>query len=90
MVAAVTTTDSEFTPEHVALLLASRQKEREVGPHGIPMSVATDPAMKSKIRTHMEIDFVAAALSATRKQYEKDYAHQDQSGFSFHATIADS
>lgn len=89
MVAAVTTTDSEFTPEHVALLLASRQKEREAGPHGIPMSVATDPAMKSKIRTHMTVDFVAQAIANTKKQYEKDYRHQDQSGFSFHATITD-
>lgn len=90
LVAAVTTTDSEFTPDHVALLLASRQKESEVGPHGIPMSIATDPAMKSKIRTTMTVDFVAQALAATRKKYEADYPHQDQSGFRFEASIADS
>lgn len=85
----VSRTDSEFTPDEVALLLASRQKDAEKGPHGIPMAVATDPSMKAKIRTHMTVDFVAQALAMTRKQYEKDYPHQDQSGFSFHATITD-
>lgn len=89
MVAAVTTREPEFAPDDVAVLLASRQKEREVGPHGIPMAVATDPAMKPKIRVDMRVDFVAQALAAKRKQYEKDYPHQDQSGFRFEATIAD-
>ena len=36
--------DPEFTREDVALLLASRRLEQEMGPHGIPMSEALDPA----------------------------------------------
>jgi len=39
-----TFTESEWTTEQVDLLLASRELEQERGPHGVPMSEATDPA----------------------------------------------
>jgi hypothetical protein len=40
----VVTRTPEFTREDVALLVASRRMQREIGPHGIPMSEAMDPA----------------------------------------------
>lgn len=40
----MTFTESEWTADEVALLLAAREVERERGPHGFPMSEATDPA----------------------------------------------
>ena len=36
--------DPDFTREDVALLLADQALEADMGPHGIPMSEATDPA----------------------------------------------
>jgi hypothetical protein len=44
MVASVTTAEPEWDPEQVALLLESRAIDAERGPHGFPMSEATDPA----------------------------------------------
>jgi hypothetical protein len=40
----VVTRTPEFTREDVALLIASKRMQREVGAHGIPMSEAMDPA----------------------------------------------
>ena len=36
--------EPEFTAPDVAFLLASRRAEQALGPHGIPISEATDPA----------------------------------------------
>lgn len=40
----VVSRDPEFTPLDLARLLASRRKDGELGPHGIPLSEALDPA----------------------------------------------
>lgn len=40
----VVSRDAEFTREDLARLLASRRKDREMGPHGITLSEALDPA----------------------------------------------
>jgi len=44
LVRSVSIPESEWSPEDVALLVSSRIAERELGPHGIPMSEAMDPA----------------------------------------------
>ena len=44
MVRSVSITESEWSADDRAFLIASRMAERELGPHGIPMSEATDPA----------------------------------------------
>lgn len=44
LVRAVTVREPEFTPGGVALLVASRRWEAELGPHGFPLSEAMDPA----------------------------------------------
>lgn len=44
MVRSVSVTEPDWSPEDVALLVESRVAEQDMGPHGIPMSEATDPA----------------------------------------------
>lgn len=44
MVRSVAVAEPEWSPDDVAFLIASRLAERELGPHGIPMSEALDPA----------------------------------------------
>jgi hypothetical protein len=43
LVRSITTRESEWTPDEVAALLASRILEKDMGPHGHPMSEATSP-----------------------------------------------
>lgn len=44
LVRTVSVREPEFTAAETAVLLASRRREFEAGPHGVPMQEATDPA----------------------------------------------
>lgn len=44
MTRSVAVSEPEWSRNDVAVLVASRLLERQVGPHGFPMSVAMDPA----------------------------------------------
>lgn len=87
VISAVTSSEPEFTPTEVALLLAARARDRETGPHGVPMDIATDPSMRDRIRVDATVDFVAQKIAQTRKSYEQDYQHQDLSGVFFSASM---
>lgn len=50
LVRSVTIPESEWSPADVSLLVMSRMDERDRGPHGFPMSEATDPANQFKFQ----------------------------------------
>ena len=72
---AVTVTESRFTPQEVALLLAS--KRQNVGPHGIAMDQALDPENRGKFVAVASRDYAQAELNAVQKHYRKKYPHDD-------------
>lgn len=82
----VSWTESRWPVEEVSLLLASRR--RNVGPHGVPMDQALDPANRGKFIVEATTDFAAEAVATTRKKYETDYAHQDLSSLMWSARLA--
>jgi len=84
----VSWTESRWTPEEVALLLASRR--RNLGPHGVPMDEAMDPANRGRFVAEAATDFAAQAVAAAKKKYESDYAHQDLSSLMWSARLAPS
>lgn len=49
--------------------MAHAALKAEVGPHGIPMSVATDPANAFKFVTELTTDFAAKKLKADEDAY---------------------
>lgn len=61
LVRSVSVPEPEWTPEDVALLVSSSRLEREVGPHGIPMSEATDPANQFAFEGHIRTDWAEKA-----------------------------
>jgi hypothetical protein len=73
----------------VAYLLASTQLEQNLGPHGIDMDLATDPAIVPRLRTELVVDHVAADQERTQKRFREDYDHQDQSGWRYVTTLDD-
>lgn len=82
----VSWTESRWSPEDVALLLASRR--RNVGPHGVPMEDALNPDNKGRFVVEAVRDFAADQVTATKKQYERDYGHQDLSSLMWSARLA--
>ena len=79
--------EPRFTPDDVAVMLESARHDRELGPHGYPMSLATDPATKGRIKVDATVDFIEQAIRNTQDQYRKDYGHQNQNGFVFSAHL---
>jgi hypothetical protein len=72
----------EFTPEDVAFLLASRELEVEVGPHGIPMSEATDAANQFAFRgyTAPKVDWAEKARRDAQDAYYERYKDANRNG----------
>lgn len=85
---AVTTTEPEFTPAEVDLLLASRWRERSVNEYGIEHDVATDPANKGRFVARPTVDFSAAAVEQTQREYREKYAHQNFDGYRWAVELA--
>ena len=71
LVSTVTYREPEWRPEDVALALAGERLEADMGPHGIPMSVATDPANQGRFRVNKfpKKDFAAAAIGDAQDFY---------------------
>lgn len=78
----IVTRDAEYTPEDLALLLASRRKDAEVGPHGFPMSEATDPANESAFTGPRKprVDFALKAQKDAMDQYYKVWPDANRNG----------
>lgn len=84
----VTETEPEWDADERAYMVASTLLEEDMGPHGVPMSLATDKAIQGRVSTELVIDYVARDVEMTRKKFEKDYDHQDKSGWRFVASLA--
>ena len=71
----MTVREPEWTPDVVALHLASRRLEADMGSHGIPMSEATDPAYAGKwlINDRPRVDLVKLAIGRQQETYYKAY-----------------
>lgn len=61
----------EFTREGVALMLAQRRLESDIGPHGIPMSEAMDPANQFafEVPDKPRMDWAEKALAEKQDKY---------------------
>lgn len=81
----VSWTESEWTPDGVALLLASRREN--IGPHGVPMDQALDPANAGKFRVLIERDHAQQSINKIRAELEEKYKHDDPSSLQFRATL---
>jgi len=85
----VTTIEPEWDADQVGYLIASMEREAEIGPHGIPMSVATNKEIAHKVKVDLHVDHVARAIEQTRESYRTEFGHQDQAGWRFTAHIDD-
>lgn len=68
-------------------MVASTLLEEDIGPHGVPMSIATDKAVQSRVTTELVVDYVARDIEVTKRQFEKDYEHQEKAGWRFVPTL---
>lgn len=81
----MTRRESEYDDRQVAYLLAAAELRRDVGPHGIPMSDATDPQNSltrrgkdpSRPRGHYRavgpvLDFAEQAMQMAKADYYRD------------------
>ena len=75
LVRSVTVREPEWAPDDVALLLASRRLEADMGSHGVPMSKATDPAIQGKVVVNEvpRVDFVRLAIDKQRESHYTQY-----------------
>ena len=78
-------TETRWPASEVALLLASRREN--IGPHGVPMDVAMNPDNAHKFMVKVNRDYAQMAVSATKRDYEKKYPHEDISAFMFRAEL---
>lgn len=71
----MTVSEPRFTPDEVALLLASRRAERQPrGEHGFTYAEATDPNNQGRFKVALPTrDFAQEALDAEREKYRKTY-----------------
>lgn len=75
LVESVTVREPEFSAWDRALLLGDRARsEIQQGRHGLPISVATDPANRGRFAVPLPTtDFAAEALSRAQDAYRKKY-----------------
>lgn len=70
----VAVVEPRFTKEEVELLLASRRADNVPrGPHGLPLSVSTNPANKGKFKVQPVTDFALEALHREQESWRKNY-----------------
>lgn len=71
--------EPEWSAEDVALLVASRQQERELGSHGIPLSEAMDPnnQFKFKGQDAPKVDFAEKARLDAQDAFYKANDRKD-------------
>lgn len=75
VVRSTSVTESEWSREDVALLIASRIREASIGPHGIPFDEATDPANEHAFTVGRGplVDFAEKAKRDGADAYYKKY-----------------
>jgi hypothetical protein len=79
IVGSYSVTESVWTPDGVALLIASKQDERSRGPHGFPMSEATDKANQYAFEGSgvPSVDYAEKARLDAQAAYYKRYDTKD-------------
>lgn len=82
LVGSVVTRESEWSPEDVALALAHMRNEADRGPHGIPMSEATDIANEyAFVGPDKPItDWAEKALSQAKDRYYEQWPNASRHG----------
>lgn len=95
LVGSVSRQETEFDREQVALLMAHQLLEADRGPHGFPMSVATDPDNQFKFRASEAptVDWAAATVHHAQetyyKRYDKPGAPADRAGHLWSVKLLD-
>ena len=83
LVRSVTVREPEWTPAEVAVMVAWKRRQAEIGSHGVSMLEATDPASRGKWRVNEspQVDYVKLAMNAHRDAYYRSYpdAEKDRS-----------
>jgi len=79
----VSVTESEWTPNEVALLLASRRHEKSFGSHGIPMAEATDPDNQFAFTTGKVMDWAERTRLDAIDAHKKEHPKQNTNGLMF-------
>jgi hypothetical protein len=83
LVRSVTVREPEWASDDVALLLALRRLEADMGPHGVPMSEATDLANRGKfiVNEVPKVDYARLAIDKAREHHYTEFpkAKDDQS-----------
>jgi hypothetical protein len=72
--------EPEFSQWDINLMLAYNAIEADKGPHGIPMSRATDPKARFVAPAEPVHDKAQKALSRAQEKYYKTYPDADRSG----------
>lgn len=72
-------TDPEWRPQDVSLLVASRVREREYGPHGFTIAEATDPANVNAFEGSEKpvVDYAEKARADAEAAYYKRWDQKD-------------
>lgn len=80
LIGSVTYREPEFSTKDVDRLLASELLDGDVGPHGIQMADATNPANEYAfdVPDVPSIDFAARALNVKKDQYYKKWPDADE------------
>ena len=75
MVRQVTLREPEWSPADVAVLLAARRLEGDMGSHGVPMSEATDPANAGTVIVNESprVDYARLAVMKQQEPYYEAY-----------------
>lgn len=79
LVRSVQVQEPEWSPADVAVLLYSRHTEQDMGPHGVPMSEATNPANQYAYEAaeFPVVDFAEKARLDAQKAYYDKYDTKD-------------
>lgn len=74
--------EPEYTSRDRALLLADEALEADMGPHGIPMSEATDPANAGAFEGWKlpVVDFAEKARQDQKDKYYKEWPDANRNG----------
>lgn len=73
LVRTVTTRESEWTRDEVALFVAARRVEADMGPHGVPWSEAMAPGAKFVADPVPAQNAAVAAVDRAEKAYRKQW-----------------
>jgi len=69
------------------LLLAHQSMVADMGPHGVPMSVALDGKNRGKFTVTPMTDLAAEAIESTKARRRKEFPDDPQHGVFYVATL---